>query len=37
MLLRIRRIGSGMEKYDRERYGPVAGSVWFDGIRLIER
>ena len=37
MLLRIRRIGSGRKKYDPERYGPIAGTAWLDGIRLIER
>ncbi len=33
----IRRHGSGSDRYDPGRFGPVSGTVWFDGIRLIER
>jgi hypothetical protein len=33
--IRIRRSGSGLQAYDPRRNGPIQGSVWFDGFRLV--
>ncbi len=34
--LQFRRYGSGPQRYVPDRYGPIGGSAWYDGVQLVE-